>query len=403
MNFDINFRLSTNHDITFNIEKAFPSMVLVRAASSAGAIPTAVAATSASIANAISYPIRQFHQKRNDQNSSSSIESTRQSQNSLIRTQSAPNRIASSSNLNLTTQQRRSFYSASSSSSTTNARRKSSRSTLSFSNKHQAFHSTARNQASVKDPYATLGVKRDASAKDIKGAYYDLAKKFHPDTSKEKGAKERFVEIQSAYDILSDEKKKAAFDRFGTTDDSAGGFNPFGGGGAGGFDPFGGGGFGGFGGAGGFQGFSGNPQDASDIFEGLFGAFGGRSRSSGPGFAGESRGEDLETTLNITFEEACRGTTKNVTIAPVERCGTCEGAGLKKGAKKSTCTVCNGTGTRTFVIQSGFQMASTCPACNGAGQTVAPGDECGTCEGVGRVRSRKTIDVNVTMAPSETG
>lgn len=368
-------------------------MVLARAASSAAAIPTAVAATSASIANAIGHPIRQFHQRSSNQ----SIDSTRQSNNALIRIKSAPNKIASSSNINLTTQHRRSFTSASSSSSTPpSVRRKPSKPTVSFNN-HRSFHSTARNEASVKDPYATLGVKRDASAKDIKGAYYDLAKKFHPDTSKEKGAKERFVEIQSAYDILSDEKKKAAFDRFGTTDDSAGGFNPFGGGGGGaaGFDPFS-GGFGGFGGgAGGFQGFSGNPQDASDIFEGLFGAFGGRSRSSGPGFAGESRGEDLETTLNITFEEACRGTTKNVTIAPVERCNTCEGAGLKKGAKKSTCTVCNGTGTRTFVIQSGFQMASTCPACNGAGQTIAPGDECGTCEGVGRVRSRKTVDVKI--------
>lgn len=357
-------------------------MVLVRAASSAAAIPTAVAASSATIANAIGHPIRQFHQRSNDQDST-----TRQSHNPLIRIRSAPNKVASSSNLNLTTQHRRSLTTASSSSSTPSAKHKQSRPSLSFA---RSFHSTTRNEASVKDPYATLGVKRDASAKDIKGAYYDLAKKFHPDTSKEKGAKERFVEIQSAYDILSDEKKKAAFDRFGTTDDSAGGFNPFGGGGGGaGFDPF-------SGGFGGFQGFSGNPQDAGDFFEGLFGAFGGgRSRNSGPGFAGESRGEDLETTLNISFEEACRGTTKNVTIAPVERCNTCEGAGLKKGAKKSTCTVCNGTGTRTFVIQSGFQMASTCPACSGAGQTVAAGDECGTCEGVGRVRSRKTIDVKV--------
>lgn len=255
------------------------------------------------------------------------------------------------------------------------------------------FSSSSRLSASsVRDPYATLGVKRDASAKEIKGAYYDLAKKFHPDTSKEKGAKERFVEIQSAYDILSDDKKKAAFDRYGTTDGSPG-FNPFegaGGGGGGGFDPFG-------GGFGGFQSFGGNARDASDIFEGLFGAFGGGGgpRASRAGFAGESRGEDLETTLNITFEEACRGTQKSVTIAPVERCSTCEGGGMKKGAKKRTCQVCNGTGTRTFVIQSGFQMASTCPACGGAGQSVAAGDECGTCEGVGRIRTRKTVDVKI--------
>ncbi|UZJ55382.1 hypothetical protein CBS101457_004702 [Exobasidium rhododendri] len=256
-----------------------------------------------------------------------------------------------------------------------------------FSGSRRNFSSSSRADASIKDPYATLGVKRESNAKDIKSAYYTLAKKFHPDTSKEKGAKERFVEIQSAYDILSDDKKKAAFDQYGTTDGSPG-FDPFGGGG---------GGFGGFGGGsgGGFQGFGGGGGNASDIFEGLFGAFGGRGRTSGPGFAGESRGEDLETTIQISFEEACRGTKKGVTIAPVERCSPCEGQGLKKGAKRKTCGVCNGTGTRTFVIQSGFQMASTCPACNGAGQSVAPGDECSSCEGVGRVRSRKTIEVKV--------
>lgn len=261
----------------------------------------------------------------------------------------------------------------------------------SLSKSRRLFTTSARSNASIKDPYATLGVKRDATSKDIKAAYYGLAKKFHPDTSKEKGAKERFVEIQSAYDILSDDKKKAAFDQYGSTDGSPG-FDPFGGGGGG--SPF-----GGFGGFEGFQGFGGGQQgagNASDIFEGLFGAFGGgRGRTSGPGFAGEARGEDLETTIQLTFEEACRGTNKNVTISPVERCNTCEGKGLKKGAKRKTCGVCNGTGTRTFVIQSGFQMASTCPACNGAGQIVGPGDECGTCEGVGRVRSRKTVEVKV--------
>lgn len=263
----------------------------------------------------------------------------------------------------------------------------------SFSGSKRTFSSSSRSNASIKDPYATLGVKRDASTKDIKSAYYDLAKKFHPDTSKEKGAKERFVEIQSAYDILSDEKKKAAFDQYGSTDGSPG-FDPFGGGGGGG-SPFAGfGGFEGFSG-GGFQSFGGGAGNASDIFEGLFGAFGGGRRSQGAGFAGEARGEDLETTIQISFEEACRGTNKSITIAPVERCNTCEGQGLKKGAKRKTCGVCNGTGTRTFVIQSGFQMASTCPACNGAGQTVGPGDECGPCEGVGRVRTRKTIDVKV--------
>lgn len=204
------------------------------------------------------------------------------------------------------------------------------------------------------------------------------------------------MEIQTAYDILSDEGKKKAFDQYGTTDGSAPGFDPFGGGAGGGGNPFAGaGGFGGFGGFGG-GGAGGNP---SDIFESLFGAFGGGAgggaRARGAGFAGETRGDDLETSVTVSFEEACLGASRSVTVQPVERCGTCSGDGLRKGARKSTCGVCNGTGTRTFVIQSGFQMASTCPACGGAGSTVAPGDACGSCEGVGRVRGRKTVQVKI--------
>lgn len=239
---------------------------------------------------------------------------------------------------------------------------------------------------------------RSASSKDIKSAYYQLAKKHHPDTNPDKSdkAKEKFVEIQTAYDILSDEGKKKAFDQYGTTDGSSG-FDPFGGGGGGG-SPFG-------GGFGGFAGFGGGPQggmggNPSDIFESLFGAFGGGggaggARARGAGFAGETRGDDLETSVTVSFEEACLGASRSITVHPVERCGTCSGDGLRKGARKSTCTVCNGTGTRTFVIQSGFQMASTCPACGGAGSTVAPGDACGDCEGVGRVRGRKTVQVKI--------
>lgn len=243
---------------------------------------------------------------------------------------------------------------------------------------------------------------KSASAKDIKAAYYDLAKKFHPDVNKDKSqkAKDKFVEIQEAYDVLGDSDKKARFDQYGTAE------NPFegagGGAGAGGFNPFG-GGFGGFGGGfpGGFgsTGGRGGTTSAEDIFESLFGSFGGGAggagRSRGAGFAGQARGDDLETAVNITFEEACRGTTRNVTITPVENCSTCTGSGLKKGARKSTCKVCNGTGQRTFVIQSGFQMASTCPACSGAGQTTNPGDQCNSCEGVGRVRGQKTVQVKI--------
>lgn len=240
-----------------------------------------------------------------------------------------------------------------------------------------------------KDPYGTLGVSKDASAKDIKNAYYQLAKKYHPDTSKEPGAKERFVEIQSAYDLLSDADKRAAFDKFGTTDGSNPDFNPFGGG-----SPFGGGGFGGFHSAG----------SAESIFESLFGgAFGGGfggggfggARTGRSGFSAQTRGEDIDSSVNITFEEACKGTTRTATISPIERCSPCSGSGLKADAKRKTCEVCHGTGTRTFVIQGGFQMASTCPACSGTGSSVAPGDECGTCAGAGRVKVKRTVPVNI--------
>ncbi|WFD42065.1 mdj1 protein precursor [Malassezia psittaci] len=256
------------------------------------------------------------------------------------------------------------------------------------SHSRRAFSSSNRRESTPKDPYGTLNVSKDASAKEIKNSYYQLAKKYHPDANKEPGAKERFVEIQAAYDILSDPEKRTAFDKYGTTDGSAPGFDPFGGGGGG--SPFGGGGFGGFHAAGG----------AESIFESLFGgafggAFGGGGRGSRGGFAADTRGEDIDTSINITFDEACKGTSRNVTISPIERCTPCSGSGLKADAKRKTCEVCNGTGTRTFVIQGGFQMASSCPACSGTGSKVAPGDECGTCSGAGRVRVKRTVAVNI--------
>lgn len=219
-----------------------------------------------------------------------------------------------------------------------------------------------------------------------------LAKKFHPDTNKEPGAKEKFVDIQASYDLLSDEKKRTAFDQFGTTDGSdpgAYGFNPFGGG-----SPFGAGGFGGAG----FGGFH-SAGSAESIFESLFGgAFGGGggARSTRGGFGGaDMRGEDIDTAVNISFEEACKGTTRTVTVNQVERCDPCTGSGLKPEAKRTTCEVCHGTGTRTFVIQGGFQMASTCPACSGTGSKVAAGDECNSCAGAGRVKAKRSITINI--------
>jgi len=186
------------------------------------------------------------------------------------------------------------------------------------------------------------------------------------------------VEIQAAYDILSDEQKRASFDQFGSAEGpSFGGFNPFGG--AAGASPF-----------GGFH-----PGSAESIFESLFGGAFGGARGARGGFAAETRGEDIDASVNISFEEACKGTTRTISINPIERCGTCSGSGLKPEAKRTTCQVCHGTGTRTFVIQGGFQMASTCPACNGSGSSIAPGDECSTCSGAGRVKTKRTVTVNI--------
>ncbi|EJT46055.1 DNAj molecular chaperone protein [Trichosporon asahii var. asahii CBS 2479] len=255
----------------------------------------------------------------------------------------------------------------------------------------RAFHATNVTGASQKDPYDVLGVARDAKTADIKKAYYALAKKWHPDSSKEENAAEKFHEIQSAYDILSDDKKRKAYDMYGTTGDSESDFGP-GAGGFGGFQDF-----GGFGGGRGGQ--------ASDLFEQLFGGAFGRGQtggfSGGGPFAGGAgfrqrpvRGDDLETTVNIDFIQACEGTAKQVTVTPVVECKPCHGSGLKPGEKKATCAQCRGTGQQAFQVQGMF-MASTCRACNGSGSTIPRSARCDSCDGVGRVKERTTIDVDI--------
>ncbi|KAF9893778.1 hypothetical protein FE257_009948 [Aspergillus nanangensis] len=258
------------------------------------------------------------------------------------------------------------------------------------------FHTTAP-LAAIPDPYNVLGVDKNASAGDIKKAYYGMAKKYHPDTNKDPNAKEKFNEAQSAYELLSDAKKKENYDRFGSAAfDQNGGFDPSAGGnpftGAGGFGGFGGGGFGGGGFHGGFGG--------ADInFEDLFGAFTGGARRAGRGRRGPFQeilvGEDIEVQTNISFMEAAKGTSQDIVITPLAECGTCKGDGLKKGAKRTQCRQCNGSGTRVHFMQGGFQVAATCDACGGAGLMVPRGSECGSCNGNGVIRDRKTIKVDI--------
>lgn len=249
----------------------------------------------------------------------------------------------------------------------------------------------------TKDPYSVLGISKSASASDIKKAYYGLAKKFHPDTNKDPSAKEKFTEAQSAYELLTDLKKKEAWDQYGAAAfDQGAGPGP-------GSDPFGGAAGGPFGGAGGFGGFhAGGGFGADFSFDDLFKAFGsqqgkrGRAGRASP-FQQEELlvGDNIEVQTNISFMEAAKGTSKTITITPLTPCKTCSGDGLKPGTKRSECKVCGGTGTRVHFMQGGFQMASSCGACGGQGVTIPKGAECNTCSGNGVVRERKTIHVDI--------
>ncbi|KAI8896424.1 hypothetical protein BC833DRAFT_528280 [Globomyces pollinis-pini] len=243
--------------------------------------------------------------------------------------------------------------------------------------KTRSFHSNKINlfinstQLSLqKDPYSVLGVDKNATSSQIKKAYYQLAKEYHPDTNKDPSAKEKFLEIQNSYEILTDENKKAHYDQFGhDPDPSTGGFNN-------GFN-----GFGGFGGNG-FNGggFSGNP------FEDLFSQFGGAQR--------ESVGSDISTRLQISFLDAAKGIEKEISYRPVVSCTPCKGSGAKPGTTPKTCPQCRGAGQVLFQ-QGVFTMKSECPSCGGKGTTIPSGSKCTSCSGQGRVREKKNITVKI--------
>lgn len=224
----------------------------------------------------------------------------------------------------------------------------------------------------AKDYYATLGLDKNCSEEDIKRAFRKLALQYHPDRNPgDKAAEERFKEINEAYQVLSDSDKRAQYDQFGTAD-----FN--GQGGFGGFD------FGGFSDMGGF----------GDIFDTIFGGgFGGFSsgRASGP-----QRGADLQYTLNLTFEEAAFGVTKEVDISRNEECSRCGGSGAKPGTRPQTCDRCGGTGQVKIQKKTAFGSfvtVSTCDRCGGKGTIIK--EACTECHGSGRVRKRKKITIKV--------
>jgi len=217
------------------------------------------------------------------------------------------------------------------------------------------------------DFYDLLGVPKGASADDIKKAYRKLAMQHHPDRNAgDKAAEQKFKDISEAYDILKDDQKRAAYDRFG----HAAFENGAGRGGAGGSGDF------GF--AAGF----------ADIFDEMFGEFMGGRRSQGGG----NRGNDLRYNLEIALEEAFKGTQTTVRVPTLTPCEACNGSGAASGSKPVTCPTCYGNG-RMRVQQGFFTVERTCPSCQGAGRVIE--NPCRQCGGQGRARKEKTLSVTI--------
>lgn len=225
---------------------------------------------------------------------------------------------------------------------------------------------------SKRDYYEVLGVSKGASGDELKKAYRKQAMKYHPDRNPgDAEAEARFKELNEAYDVLKDDQKRAAYDRFGHGAFEGGG--PGAGAGAGGFDfssAFGGG--------------------FADIFDEMFGMAGGRGRPGGGG--GPARGHDLRYNMEITLEEAFAGKKATITVPTSVSCDTCEGSGAKPGTGVSTCGTCGGIG-RVRAQQGFFTIERTCPKCGGQGQTIK--DPCGDCGGTGRQHRDKTLEVTI--------
>ena len=216
---------------------------------------------------------------------------------------------------------------------------------------------------SKRDYYEVLGVEKGADVKDIKKAYKRLAMKYHPDRTKgDKDLEIKFKEIQEAHEVLTDEQKRAAYDRYGHD----------------GVDPS--------RGAGGF----GGGADFGDIFGDVFGdIFGGGGRR---GQSRAQRGSDLRYNLELSLEDAVRGKSVDIKVPTWVTCDSCDGSGAKKGTSAKTCPTCHGAGQVTM-RQGFFAVQQTCPTCHGRGKIIP--DPCSKCHGEGRVEKTKTLSVKI--------
>lgn len=229
--------------------------------------------------------------------------------------------------------------------------------------------------AEKRDYYEVLGVDRNASDAEIKRAYRELAKKYHPDVNPSKEAEEKFKEASEAYAVLSDKEKRAKYDQYGHA--------AFEGAGGTGYEN----------------------MDFSDIFSDLFGGFGGGSSSWSDIFGGSSRssnpnaprqGADLQTRVTISFRDAAFGCRKQVNVWVYDTCPVCGGSGARPGTSVETCKVCNGTGRQRVQQQTIFGSMineRTCPNCGGTGRYIP--NKCSKCGGSGQVKVRKTFEVNI--------
>jgi len=220
-----------------------------------------------------------------------------------------------------------------------------------------------------RDYYEVLGVNRDASDEEIKKSYRKLAMKHHPDRNPDsRDGEEKFKEAKEAYEVLSDGERRRAYDAYGHA-----GVHPQMGGGEG-------------------PGFGGFAEAFGDIFSDIFGGGQGRGRSS------VFRGADLRYNLEISLEQAARGTETKIRIPTMETCETCKGSGAKPGTQPKTCETCHGSGT-VRLSQGFFSIQQTCPTCHGTGKMVT--DPCATCRGAGRLKKHKTLAVKIPTGVDE--